>query len=201
MKRFLLLLGLLSFVSVRVVAQDLTAAELKRASDHLNKTSKAFLASVKGLSDEQLKFKSGPTRWSVAEVSEHIAAAEDFLMGLITGQVMKAPARAEPADLKEIDDLVVKAIADRTNKAQAPEPLAPNNRFGSVEGSVSHFKESRAKTLVFLKETKDLRGHAIDSPLGKKLDAYQWLLFISAHSERHTKQIEEVKADPNFPKA
>jgi hypothetical protein len=25
-------------------------------------------------------------------------------------------------------------------------------------------------------------------------------LLISAHSERHTKQIEEVKADPNFPK-
>jgi hypothetical protein len=32
------------------------------------------------------------------------------------------------------------------------------------------------------------------------LDAYQWILLISAHSERHTKQIEEVKADPNFPK-
>ena len=35
--------------------------------------------------------------------------------------------------------------------------------------------------------------------LGQPLDAYQWLLFISAHSERHTKQILEVKADPNFP--
>jgi len=26
------------------------------------------------------------------------------------------------------------------------------------------------------------------------------VLFIAAHSERHTKQIHEVKADPNFPK-
>lgn len=40
----------------------------------------------------------------------------------------------------------------------------------------------------------------IDRPLGKKLDGYQWVLFISAHSERHTKQINEVKADPGFPK-
>jgi hypothetical protein len=46
-----------------------------------------------------------------------------------------------------------------------------------------------------------LRDHAIDSPLGKKLDAYQWVLFISAHSERHTKQINEVKADAGFPKS
>ncbi len=27
-----------------------------------------------------------------------------------------------------------------------------------------------------------------------------WILFIAAHSERHTKQINEVKADPSFPK-
>ena len=37
-------------------------------------------------------------------------------------------------------------------------------------------------------------------PLGQPLDAYEWLLFVAAHSERHTKQILEVKADPNFPK-
>ena len=36
--------------------------------------------------------------------------------------------------------------------------------------------------------------------MGKTLDAYEWLLFLAAHSERHTKQIDEVKADPNFPK-
>ena len=81
----------------------------------------------------------------------------------------------------------------------APEPLVPTNRYGSGAESVQHFRESRAKTLEFLKVTNNLRGHAVDSPLGRKLDAYQWLLFISAHSERHTKQIMEVKADPNFP--
>ena len=32
-----------------------------------------------------------------------------------------------------------------------------------------------------------------------KADAYQWLLFISAHTERHTKQLLEVKANPNWP--
>ena len=31
------------------------------------------------------------------------------------------------------------------------------------------------------------------------MDGYQWLLLLSAHSGRHTEQIEEVKADPNFP--
>jgi hypothetical protein len=38
------------------------------------------------------------------------------------------------------------------------------------------------------------------SPLGE-LDAHEWMLFMASHSARHTKQIEEVKADPNFPKS
>jgi hypothetical protein len=200
MTRYILTLCLALFSAVSLAAQKLSAEEIKRASDHLKKTSAAFLASTKGLSDAQLNFKAGPTRWSVAEVAEHIAASEDFLMGMIQGQVMKAPARTEPANLKEIDDFILTAISDRTKKLQAPEPLQPANRFGSATASVNHFKESRAKTLAFLNDTKDLREHAADSPVGKKLDAYQWLLFISAHCERHTKQIAEVKADANFPK-
>lgn len=181
-------------------AEPLTAEELAQATAHLKKTSAWFIGSTAGLSEAQLSFKPGPTRWSVAEVAEHIAAAEDFLFGMIQTQVMKAPARPEPADLKAIDNFVLTAIADRTQKVQAPEPLIPSNRFGSTEAAVNQFKTSRDKTIAFLNETKDLRDHAIDSPLGKKLDAYQWLLFISAHSERHIKQIEEVKAAPNFPK-
>jgi hypothetical protein len=201
MKRLLLAFALIVSATPWLVAQDLTKEDRKRATDHLKKTSAAFLASTKGLSQAQLNFKPAPTKWSVAEVAEHITAAEDMLMGMINDQVMKAPARTESVNVKEIDDFVATAIADRSKKVAAPEPLIPTKRFGSMEGTLSHFKESRAKTLKFLADTKDLRGHALDSPLGKKLDAYQWLLFISAHCERHTKQIEEVKADPNFPKA
>jgi hypothetical protein len=64
---------------------------------------------------------------------------------------------------------------------------------------LEHFLESRARTLDYMKDTPDLRAHAMDSPLGRPLDAYQWLLYISAHSERHTKQIQEVMTNANFP--
>src|SRR6185436_1097379 len=128
-------------------------------------------------------------------------SAEDMLMGMVQDQVMKSPARPEGGeDVKAIDELVLKAIPDRTQKQKAPEPLIPTNRYGSPDEARKHFEGSRAKTVAFLKDTKDLREHAMDSPLGKKLDGYEWLLFIAAHSERHTKQIEEVKADAGFPK-
>src|ERR1700716_825940 len=82
--------------------------------------------------------KPAPDRWSVAEVTEHIAAAEDFLMGMVTGQVMKAPPRPAGDDVQALDEMVLAKVPDRSNKAQAPEPLKPTNRFGSPEGSLKH---------------------------------------------------------------
>ena len=200
MKRLLIALCLVVIASPLLQAQTLSKEELTRATDYLEKTKAGVLNATAGLSEAQWSFKPAPERWSVAEVTEHIAASEDFLMGLIQGQVMSAPARTEADDVKAIDDLVLQAIPDRSHKLKAPEPLIPVNRFNTPKDSIQHFKDGRAKTVAFLSDTKGLRDHAIDSPLGKKLDAYEWVLFIAAHSDRHTKQILEVKADPNFPK-
>jgi hypothetical protein len=80
---------------------------------------------------------------------------------------------------------------DRTHKAQAPEPLKPTNRFGSPQESLKHFIESRQKTIDFLNQHNDLRTHTADSPLGKKLDAYEWVplspLTASATPSKSTK--------------
>ena len=197
----LLFLFCLTLLAVPILrAQDITPEERTKAIKYLEKTRADVLAATKGLSAAQWNFKPATNRWSVAEVTEHIAAAEDFLMDMVKDKVLTSPARTEAEDLKALDELVLNQIPDRSHKVQAPEPLQPNNRFGSPKDSLKHFRESRAKTITFLKDTKDLRGHAMDSPLGKKLDTYEWVLFIAAHSERYTKQINEAKADPAFPK-
>jgi len=180
-------------------AQELTQAEKDRALQYLESTKKNVQEAVKGLSAAQWNFKPAPERWSVAQVMEHLAAAEDMLRGMTVEQVMKAPA-APDRDVKMIDEMVLKAVPDRSQKRDAPEQLRPVNRFGAPEEALKHFVESRGQTEEFLKKTTDLRAHAIDSPMGQKLDGYEWVLLIAAHSERHTKQINEVKADPNFPK-
>ena len=197
-KRYLACVALTLALVSSALAQ--TQAEKDKALQYLESTQQGVMDATKGLSAAQWNFKSAPERWSVAEVMEHIAAAEDFIRGNITENVMKAPARPAAEDVKALDDIVVAKIPDRSVKAQAPEPLKPTNRFGSPEASLKHFLESRQTTEAFLTSHNDLRDHATDSPLGKKLDAYEWILFLTAHSERHTKQILEVKADPNFPK-
>jgi hypothetical protein len=180
-------------------AQEVTQAEKDHALQYLETTKKGVLEATKGLSEAQWNFKPAPDRWSVAQVMEHIAAAEDFIRGLVKEKVMMAPAGEAGRDVKKTDDAVLAMVPDRTNKVQAPEPLVPTNRFGSPDGSIKHFVESRATTEDLLKTATGMRDHVMDSPMGK-LDGYEFVLLIAAHSERHTKQINEVKADPNFPK-
>jgi hypothetical protein len=190
----------LAFAAANVRAQETTQADKDKALAYLESTKKGVLDATKGLSEAQWNFKPASDKWSVAECVEHIAAAEDLIRGMAVDKVMKAPA-APGRDTAKIDAGIMAMIPDRSQKAQAPDELKPTNRFGSPEGSLKHFVESRTTTENFLKDTPDLRAHAVDSPMGgPKLDTYEWVLFVSAHSQRHTKQIEEVKVDPNFPK-
>ena len=199
MKRLSVLSSALLLLGAAAFGQGLTQADRERGVTYLEQTRDGVVESVKGLSEAQMKFKAAPERWSVAETLEHIAEAEDFIFQNVTDQVMKAPAGPAGRDTAKIDAMVLAMIPDRSHKAQAPPPLVPTSSWTPAE-SLDHFLKSRAKTIAFLESTPDLREHAADSPLGQPLDAYEWLLFIGAHSERHTKQILEVKADPGFPK-
>jgi len=186
--------------SATVRAQELSQAEKDKALAYLESTKKDVLDATKDLSPAQWNFKPAPDRWSIAECMEHIAAAEDFIRGNIESGIMKAPA-VPGRDVAAIDAGIIANVPARKTKVQAPDAIKPSNKFGSPQGSIDHFVESRAKTEDFLKSTTGLRDHAADSPTGQKWDAYEFILLIAAHSERHTNQIKEVKADPAYPKS
>ena len=67
--------------------------------------------------------------------------------------------------------------------------------------------KNQADLAEYLESTPDLREHATEAvPLKAVsngaydlMDGYQWILAAAAHTERHTKQILEVKANPAFP--
>ena len=155
---------------------------------------------TKGLSDAQVNFKAAPEKWSVKECMYHIAGAEKLLWTMFEG-TMKAPANPEKrSEIKVTDEQVVKMIEDRTTKAQAPEPIQPKNTgFNSLTEAVEDFKNSRGDHIKYLKNsTEDLRNHVVQMPFGY-IDCYQFLLFMAAHSNRHTQQMNEVKANSGFP--
>jgi hypothetical protein len=183
-----------------VLAADLSEADRRALTDHLQQSSQEFLASVEGLTEAQWKFKASPERWSIAECAEHIALSEDFIRDMIEQKVLAGEVSPSSGDTKELDQKVVQMVTDRSFKAQAPEPLVPSNRFSAPADILKHFEQSRQKTLALATSRKDLRDHSAPGPGGGNFDAYQWTLFLSGHTLRHTAQINEVKAAAGFPK-
>ena len=123
MKKVSLLLCALLFLSTAAFGQALTKADRERGVNYLQQTRDGVIAATKGLSEAQMKFKPAPDRWSVAQVMEHIAAAEDFLLETTREKVMTGPAGEPGRDVKKTDETVLMMVPDRTHKAQAPEAL------------------------------------------------------------------------------
>jgi len=180
-------------------AASLTQADRDRAIAELTASRQQFLDSVAGLSAAQWNFKPDEKTWSVAECAEHIALSEDLIFGSVT-KIVQTPATPDKTSAVT-DDFVLKAVVDRSHKFQAPEALRPKHTFATPQEIIDHFKQSREHTIAYMRDTQDdLRGHFFDHPVLKTMDAYQWILLLSAHSQRHTAQLNEVKSNPNFPK-
>jgi len=184
------------------VGQTLSQKEREEGVAELEGSRKAFLDATSGLSEAQWNFKPAPDRWSIAECAEHIGVTETFILNLITEQALKGPAEPEKRALVQgKDSSLMTMVVDRTAKFKAPEAIQPTRRWTTSGEITKNVLESRARTIEFVSTTQeDLRDHFMDHPVFKTLDTYQWILLTSGHMRRHTAQILEVKADPNFPK-
>lgn len=201
MGRSLLSLLVITGLAGTINDSSLSKKERKYAINLMRETRDDAIKSTSGLSNAQLNYKATPEKWSVKECMYHIAGAEKLLWSLFESN-MKEPANPEKrSEIKVTDDQLVKMIENRTVKAQAPEPIQPKNTgFNTVEDAHEDFKKNRLDHIKYLKNsTEDLRNHVTQMPFGW-IDCYQLCLMIAAHSNRHTQQINEVKADAGFPK-
>src|SRR5690606_9720165 len=99
------------------------------------------------------------------------------------------------------DQDIMKGITDRASKFQAPEFLHPKGAYENADKAIKDFTEQRQQVMDYLKAVpeEELRNHISQSPSGEYIDAFQFMIYIAGHSARHTDQIKEVKAAPDFP--
>lgn len=202
MKKSVVFLSLLLLFAFKTRESSLTQQERDYASKFLKETQQGVFDSIKDLSEAQLKFKPAPDKWSVEECVKHIAISEQNLWQMVEGS-LKQPVNGEKrSDIKLTDEQLVKGTEDRANKVKTFDALKPENTpYNSLSDALASFKENREKLVAFVNESKeDLRNHVSALPMGT-YDAYQLILLIAAHTNRHTQQIEEVKADAGFPKS
>lgn len=201
MKKIILCLAVIGLASFLPAGGGLTEAERNTAAKFLADTENGVLESIAGLSEAQLTFKSAPDKWSVEDCVKHIAATETGLWQMTESNIRQAANPEKRTEIKWTDEDVMKNIEDRSHKVKTFPPFEPQNTgFKTLSDAVNSFKENRSKLIEYVKTTdQDLRNHVATLPVGS-FDCYQMILFIGAHSNRHMQQINEVKADPAFPK-
>jgi hypothetical protein len=199
-QKLLLLTIAIVAMSFNTLESTLTDSERKYAITLLQETKDNLIKKVSGLSAEQLNFKSDTSSWSVAECVEHIAISENNIFGYAQMAIKEPADPSKRSEVKMTDDAIVKMITDRSKKVKTRESFEPTGKFGSFEATLAEFKTKRDNNINYVKTTTDdLRNHYNDFPFGK-LDTYQTIIFMAAHSKRHTAQIEEVMSNAGFPK-
>ena len=195
-----LLTGLL-MTSFRTAPGTLSPDERKYATDYYQKTRARLLKDLKGLSEAQLNWKADSTRWSIYQCTEHIALSETMIWHWIQMTEHQPATPDKRSEVKLSTDQLVSMTIDRSHKMQAPEMLKPETKFPSTDAALKSYMSRRDSTIDYIKTTNDdLKDHFITHPVFGTMDLYQGLVLLAAHSERHTEQIEEVMADPGFPK-
>lgn len=181
---------------------QLTPDERLSISRHLLDSAQRFREAIAGLGPSEWSFKPSGEVWSIAECADHVVAVEIMIFGNVSGKLQQRtpdPERAAAAQGKE--KMLMRAVPDRTTRVKVPVAIEPTGRGGSPEELIGYFDQVRAKTVEYVQSTGDpLHDRTAPHFMFKDLNGAQWLLLISLHTERHVAQIEEVKADENYPR-
>jgi hypothetical protein len=164
----------------------------------LTATTDGFLRSLEGMPTDRWSYTPAPDVWSVGQTAEHTATVFRGIQRLMTGRLLEQPLAVGSAS-PVTDEFIVRTMFDRSRRFPAPELVMPRGRWATREELVSAFVESRKLLLEwFSGVTVELRGYAAPHLVMGQLDGVQWLLFAAAHTERHTRQILELRQTAGF---
>jgi hypothetical protein len=201
MKR-LTLLSLISCLGLYAADAHMTTEERTKVLHWLEESSQELHAAIDGVTEEQWTWKPAPERWSVGETAEHIVLAEAMLFENVKKAVSSPMNPAWAEQTKGKTEFIERVMAPRLGKAQAPEPIVPRNGMTLTQVK-ERFDQQRAEIVKFASDaTVALKEHTVEHPFPVfgTLNAYQWLIYVPLHTERHDKQIAEVKATEGYPK-
>jgi hypothetical protein len=188
------LIVLFTVITSLLAAAPPSELDRQRLVAHLEMTESWLVDEVSGLSAEQLRFRPKPTSWSVLDCVEHLVLAETQYWGIFQKAMAQRPSKKESPS-EDIDRLWYGI--DRTQRTVTVESEVPKARFTELAPALAEFRKLRATILTYARTNQeDWRHHLVPD---WDRDCYQWLLMISAHSQRHILQVREIKHSAGFP--
>jgi hypothetical protein len=192
--RFLLTVLVITGLAGTVKNTSLNSQERKLLISDLKATRNEFLNSTKDLSDTQLDFRPAFGSWSIRECIYHVTSMEKELWTKLDA-VMNEPVLPDKQAEIDLADEELSSLAEKFAVRQKQSTTS----WKTVGAALSAFKTVRTNHIKYAKSTtEDLHNRYIQLPFGC-VDAYQFMLFMAAHSAHYTRQINEIKDHPAFP--
>ena len=175
--------------------QKTTDSELLAPVARLLEDSHADLQrALTGVEDEFCSRKPAAGGWSITEIIEHLIIVEKRVPRLLQAKLPEQELAPDTLNVQEKDAELVEWVSSYTFKVNAPELVKPTGRYKSCRQALEDFVAARQRTLTYVRSAPPyLRGRLLPHPLLGLIDGYQWLLALAAHTQRHVKQIDEIK--------
>jgi hypothetical protein len=162
-----------------------------------------------GLKQEQLNWKPGAERWSVAQCLDHLMTGNrsyfPLLESIVSGRKKTLMIERLPVFPKLWGRLLIKSLDPKsTRKIKAPASFQPaaSDLPATI---VDQFAAQQEEVAAWMDQTKDLELELliISSPAMKLItysvmDGYR---FLVVHEQRHFQQAQRVIAESGFPRS
>jgi len=180
---------------------QISAQEKEFAINRLSNTRDAFVKTIEGMTEKQWYHRPGPGQWSVAECADHLLQTELYYFQPTINTML-----AEPANPERRGEAIGKDVAsyagmeDRSYKIKGAPWEEIFEKKIDRENLISSFLKKRNEMIEWVKNTdEELRVHFSVFPGLETIDVYQFILFISGHTTRHTGQIQDIIESEFYP--
>lgn len=177
-------------------------SERQRVHDRIVDQERRVDRLLEGRSDDQVRRRPAPERWSMGEHLEHLAITTGLYVELLEGAVAKARERGWTGDAPyrrgPVGSFAVRAMEPPVRmKLRAPRIMRPPSDVGRDEVT-ARFRESHDAFLDLLvgADDVDLGRVIVTSPVTRLLRfrAIQACELVAAHVERHLWLIDATGA-------
>jgi hypothetical protein len=157
----------------------------------LEQSRRFFEKTVRAVPESDATLCLTPDSWSVSGIVEHIVMAERALLARFDAAERSETSLCNPAR----ETRIVEKLRDRADRAEAPERAWPAGRFETLNEALGEFLAARDRTIQFAAAHEpQLYYLTVMHPLVGKVNGFEMLLIIAAHSDRHAAQIQEICA-------
>jgi hypothetical protein len=148
----------------------------------------AFIAAIEQLNDTAAVHPPSGGGWTPAQIGWHVASANEYLAGILTGAIP----RAHPAhEGFQEDPHVFSGLPSKIKTFPSLEPPAGATRSQAV----AKLRESTAQMIQAIEglSVERAAGEVIDFPFGV-ISLYQLAEFVTRHVARHQAQLQRATA-------